>query len=163
MEIPEKEWNELREKVAALEKEQLTIKKYIEEKLNDDEELVESIKGFRNEIKELLKTFNTSVYTARIAQSPQYLPYRKYTKLSKEERAGYFTFNIGDIVVKGDCQEEITGKTPNTASELLNRWKPEPYDFFYCLRKVIWNPRIVQEQHFQYPLFIFYLRIQECI
>lgn len=61
MEIPEKEWNELRGKVAALEKEQLTIKKYIEEKLNDDEELVKSIKGFRNEIKELLKTFNTNV------------------------------------------------------------------------------------------------------
>ena len=61
MEIPEKEWNELRGKVAALEKEQLTIKKYIEEKLNDDEELVESINGFRNEIKELLKTFNTNV------------------------------------------------------------------------------------------------------
>jgi len=61
MEIPEKEWNELRGKVAALEKEQLTIKKYIEEKLNDDEELVESIKEFRNEIKELLKTFNTNV------------------------------------------------------------------------------------------------------
>lgn len=31
MEIAEKEWNELRGKVAALEKEQLTIKKYIEE------------------------------------------------------------------------------------------------------------------------------------
>lgn len=61
MEIPEKEWNELKGKVAALEKEQLTIKKYIEEKLNDDEELVESIKGFRDEIKELLKTFNTNV------------------------------------------------------------------------------------------------------
>lgn len=61
MEIPEKEWNELKGKVAALEKEQLTIKKYIEEKLNDDKELVESIKGFRNEIKELLKTFNTNV------------------------------------------------------------------------------------------------------
>ena len=69
-----------------------------------------------------------SVYTARIAQSPQYLPYREYTKLSKEERAGYFTFNIGDIVVKGDCQEEIIGKTPNTASELLNRWKPEAFE-----------------------------------
>ena len=55
MEIQEKEWNELRGKVVALEKEQLTIKKYIEEKLNDDEELVESIKGFRNEIKELLE------------------------------------------------------------------------------------------------------------
>ena len=26
-----------------------------------------------------------SVYTARIAQSPQYLPYREYTKLSKGE------------------------------------------------------------------------------
>lgn len=36
-------------------------KKYIEEKLNDDEELVESVKGFRNEIKELLETFNTNV------------------------------------------------------------------------------------------------------
>lgn len=60
MEIPEKEWNELRGKVAALEKEQLIIKKYIEEKLNDDEELVASIKGFRNEIKELLENFNTN-------------------------------------------------------------------------------------------------------
>lgn len=60
MEIAEKEWNELRGKVAALEKEQLTIKKYIEEKLNDDEELVESVKEFRNEIKELLETFNTN-------------------------------------------------------------------------------------------------------
>ena len=61
MEIAEKEWNELRGKVAALEKEQLIIKKYIEEILNDDEELVESVKGFRNEIKELLETFNTNV------------------------------------------------------------------------------------------------------
>lgn len=60
MEIAEKEWNELREKVAAPEKEQLTIKKYIGEKLNDDEELVESVKEFRNEIKELLETFNTN-------------------------------------------------------------------------------------------------------
>lgn len=60
MEIAEKEWNELRGKVAALEKEQLTIKKYIEEKLNDDEEMVESVKEFRNEIKELLETFNTN-------------------------------------------------------------------------------------------------------
>lgn len=69
MEIPEKEWNELRRKVAALEKEQLTIKKYIEEKLNDDEELVESIKGFRNEIKELLKTFNTNVIKSIASRS----------------------------------------------------------------------------------------------
>lgn len=50
-----------RESSCILKKKQLTIKKYIEEKLNDDEELVESIKGFRNEIKELLKTFNTNV------------------------------------------------------------------------------------------------------
>lgn len=56
------------------------------------------------------------------------ITFNRYTKLSKEERAGYFTFNIGDIVVKGDCPEEITGKTPNTASELLNRWKQEAFE-----------------------------------
>lgn len=72
MEIPEKEWNELRGKVAALEKEQLTIKKYIEEKLNDDEELVASIKGFRNEIKELLENFNTTAIFTQLKRCKAY-------------------------------------------------------------------------------------------
>lgn len=35
-----------------------------------------------------------------------------------------FEISAGDIVVHGDCPEEITGKSPNTATEVLLRCKP---------------------------------------
>ena len=33
----------------------------------------------------------------------------------------------GDIVVLGECYEEITGKSPDTAAELLRRHKPDAF------------------------------------
>ena len=33
----------------------------------------------------------------------------------------------GDIVVLGECHEEITGKSPTTATELLRRHKPNAF------------------------------------
>lgn len=68
-----------------------------------------------------------NTYTARIPESDQYTPYRDFVKLSAEERNGLFTFDLGDIVVRGECLEEITGQTPNTASEVLDRLKPEAF------------------------------------
>ena len=34
---------------------------------------------------------------------------------------------LGDIVVYGSCQEEITGVSPDTAVELLQRHKPDAF------------------------------------
>ena len=51
-----------------------------------------------------------------------------YREFAKTKGAGNsFTLNPGDIVVKDACMEEITGKMPNTASELLARQKPEAF------------------------------------
>lgn len=64
-------------------------------------------------------------YIARIPESPNYLPYREFAKTKGAGNS--FTLNPGDIVVKDACMEEITGKMPNTASELLARQKPEAF------------------------------------
>ena len=68
-----------------------------------------------------------NVYTARIPESEKYLPYHAFAKLTEEEQTMYFTFNLGDIVVHGVCQEESTGMCPNTAAELLERMKPDAF------------------------------------
>lgn len=68
-----------------------------------------------------------NVYTARILESDKYLSYHEYAKLSEEERTMYFTFSLGDIVVHGECREEINGMSPNTAAELLERMKPDAF------------------------------------
>lgn len=68
-----------------------------------------------------------NVYTARIPESEKYIPYHEFAKLTEEERTMYFTFNLGDIVVYGACQEEITGTSPNTAAEFLERMKPDAF------------------------------------
>lgn len=68
-----------------------------------------------------------STYTVRIPETPMYRPYREWIKLSKEERGAYFTCSLNDIVVKGDCADEITGSSPDTASQLLSRYKPDAF------------------------------------
>ena len=68
-----------------------------------------------------------NVYTARIPQSDDYLPYHEWAKKPEAARASYFTFSLGDIVVKGVCDELITGSSPNTATELLERYKPDSF------------------------------------
>ena len=37
------------------------------------------------------------------------------------------TVSMDDIVIKGDCQDEITGKSPNTAAQVLLRNKPNAF------------------------------------
>lgn len=64
-------------------------------------------------------------YTVRIPESEGYLPYREF--VDEKGMGESFTLNPGDIVVKGECQEEITGKSPNTATEVLARQKPEAF------------------------------------
>nr|WP_296264205.1 DUF6751 family protein [uncultured Merdimonas sp.] len=68
-----------------------------------------------------------NVYTARIPESQAYLPYHEWIELSEESRKSHFTFSLGDIVIKGECTDEITGTKPNTATEILQRHKPDAF------------------------------------
>ena len=38
-----------------------------------------------------------------------------------------FAVSTGDIVVHGECLSQITGASPDTATELLHRYKPEAF------------------------------------
>ena len=68
-----------------------------------------------------------SAYTARIPVSESYLPYTDWSRLAEEERQGKWTCHAGDIIVFGECPDEITGKSPFTASEVLSRYKPDAF------------------------------------
>lgn len=69
----------------------------------------------------------SSTYTARIPESENYRPYYEWVALPEKERENCFTLSLGDIVLKGECSEEITGKSPFTATELLQRHKPDSF------------------------------------
>lgn len=64
-------------------------------------------------------------YIARIPKSEDYVSYREFAEGRGEDNR--FTLNPGDIVVKGECSEVITGKSPDTAAEVLARQKPEAF------------------------------------
>lgn len=63
-----------------------------------------------------------NTYTVRIPQSGDYLPYAEW----KDRQTG-FTVSEGDIVVHGECEDEITGEEGQTAAQLLLRHKPEAF------------------------------------
>lgn len=65
----------------------------------------------------------SNTYTVRIAQDKRYLPYIEFA----QNPTGHFTASMDDIVVLGDCQEEITGVDGHTATQLLNRHKPNAF------------------------------------
>lgn len=68
-----------------------------------------------------------NVYMVRIPVSEKYLPYREWIRLPEEKRREFFTCNQKDIVVRGECADEITGISPDTASQVLTRNKPDAF------------------------------------
>lgn len=68
-----------------------------------------------------------SAYAVRIPGDARYRPYNEWCKLPETERGKYFTCSLKDIVVKGECLDEISGISPDTASEVLSRYKPESF------------------------------------
>lgn len=68
-----------------------------------------------------------NVYTVRIPASEKYLSYREWIRLPEKERREFFTCSQKDIVVRGECTDEITGIPPDTASQVLSRYKPEAF------------------------------------
>ncbi len=64
-----------------------------------------------------------NTHVVRIPQNNRYLPYSEY-KTKPEE---FFTVSQGDIVIYGECPEEITGESGQTSAQVLNRYKPEAF------------------------------------
>ena len=64
-----------------------------------------------------------NTYVVRIPENSHYRPYAEYINANR----GFFTASAGDIVVKGECKEEITGEGGQTAAQILNRYKPDAF------------------------------------
>lgn len=68
-----------------------------------------------------------NTYTVRIPVSDRYLSYHQWLRLSEEERRDYFTCSQKDVVIRGECEAEITGISPDTAAQVLSRYKPDAF------------------------------------
>lgn len=69
----------------------------------------------------------SNTYTVRVPASGSYKPYNEWIRLPEMERKKFFTCSQKDIVVRGECMDEITGISPDTSSELLSKYKPESF------------------------------------
>jgi len=68
-----------------------------------------------------------NTYTVRVPESDQYKPYAEWAELLEEERKECFTAAVDDIVIAGECTEEITGATGQTAVQIMKRHKPDAF------------------------------------
>ena len=59
--IKKKEWFELKERVAALEKEQLRLKEHMVADAENDRELIKTVKEYRDEITKLVEAVNADI------------------------------------------------------------------------------------------------------
>lgn len=64
-----------------------------------------------------------NTYVVRISQDKRYLPYAEFVNNPE----GHFTVSQDDIVIHGECKEEITGISGQTAAQILNRYKPDAF------------------------------------
>ena len=64
-----------------------------------------------------------NTYVVRIPEDSRYLPYPQYRGAPE----GHFTVSQGDVVIYGECEEEITGASGQTVAQILNRHKPEAF------------------------------------
>lgn len=68
-----------------------------------------------------------NTYVVRIPVSDLYRPYAEWIRLLPAEREQYFTMALDDVVIAGECAEEITGATSQAAMQVLNRHKPDAF------------------------------------
>ncbi len=62
----------------------------------------------------------SNTYVVRIPQDSRYEAYAQYVNNPE----GHFTVSQDDIVILGECSEDITGVTGQMAAQVLNRYKP---------------------------------------
>lgn len=65
----------------------------------------------------------SNTYVVRIPQDTLYVPYHVFAKSPD----GHFTVSQGDIIVHGECSDEITGEAGKTAAQLVERYRPEAF------------------------------------
>lgn len=65
----------------------------------------------------------SNTYVVRISKDSRYLPYPEFAKNPE----GHFTVSMDDIVIRGECAEEITGENGQMAAQILQRHKPEAF------------------------------------
>lgn len=81
---------------------------------------------FKSEVKTSFNGTQASLsntYVTRIPCDIKYLPYAEFIKSPEE----HFTVSVGDIVILGECTEEITTAAGQTAAQVLNRHKPDAF------------------------------------
>ena len=71
-------------------------------------------------------------YTVRIPESATYLPYAEWVAKAANLRAGFFTMHNDDIVILGTTTDTITSTSPNTASQILAKNKPNAFKVTAC-------------------------------
>ena len=63
----------------------------------------------------------SNTYTVRIPKSAKYCSPNNFPK------DGFFTLNAGDLCILGDVEEVITGASGNTATDVLQKYKPNAF------------------------------------
>jgi len=66
-------------------------------------------------------------YTVRIPGKKAYKKYVEWSILPEEQKNDFFTITDGDIIIKGECAEEISAELGQTATQLLRKYKPEAF------------------------------------
>lgn len=64
-----------------------------------------------------------NTYVTRIPHDSRYVPYHEFVKAPE----GCFTVSMDDIVICGECLEEITGGNGSAAAQILNKYKPDAF------------------------------------
>lgn len=65
----------------------------------------------------------SNTYVVRIPKNSRFLPYTEFAKNPK----GHFTVSQDDIVICGECTEEITGDSGQMATQVMQRHKPDAF------------------------------------
>lgn len=68
------------------------------------------------------KASKSNTYTVRIPNNTKYCPPNKFTNI-----VGCFTLQEGDLIVLGACDDDITGERGNTATDVMQRYKPNAF------------------------------------
>lgn len=68
-----------------------------------------------------------NTYTVRIPASDRYRPYREWCGIPDAERGKYFTLHLDAVVIGGECPDEISSVSGNTAAQMMNKHKPDAF------------------------------------
>lgn len=61
------------------------------------------------------------LFVVRIPEQPNYIPYSQW----KENPDGNLTFSVGDIIIKGEIEEDII--TTNNISKIFQKYQPDAF------------------------------------